>query len=283
MVLAELRVAKPESWHGRLALRFERRGERTIIAERAHVGPLVVQRPFHPEPDGTCHVYVLHPPGGVVGGDVLELAVEVQPKAVALITTPAATKLYRSRGEAALVHNRLTVRSGGVLEWLPQETIAFGGARASTLTEVALERGAGFLGWETMCLGRPASEDPFATGKLDQRFALTLEGRPLLVDRLLTEGGGSLARGVWGWGGRTVYGCFVAVGAPPELTRAVREAAPPSHSGELFAVTNVAGVCVCRYLGASAARARECLGRAWGVAREVLQHKPACPPRIWAT
>jgi len=283
MALLELRPTKPEPWRARLALRFERRGERTILAAREHVGPLVVQRPFHPEADGTCHVYVLHPPGGIVGGDVLELEVDVQPNAAALLTTPAATKFYRSAGRTAVAHQRLTVRAGGLLEWLPQETIAFGGALVSTVTEVTLEPGARFLGWEITCLGRPASADAFVTGRLDQRLSLSEAGRPLVVDRLLTEGGGSLARGAWGWGGRTVYGCFVASGATRELTGALREAVRPDGAGELFAVTEVGGACVCRYLGTSAARAREQLCRAWGVARESLQQKAACPPRIWAT
>ncbi len=279
----EPRAPAVAGWQGRLSLGLERRGARTIVARRAHVGPLVVQRPFHPEVDGACHVYVLHPPGGVVGGDELSLSIDVAPDAAALVTTPAATKLYRSSGATAVVENRLSVGAGGALEWLPQETIAFGGAMARVVTEVALEPGAVFLGWEITCLGRPASRDDFASGRLDQRFTLALGGRPLLADRLLTEGGGELARAVFGWGGRSVYGCFVAVGAPAELTRALREAVRTPDAADCFAVTRVAEACVCRFLGASAARARACFTRAWEVARELSLHKPACPPRIWAT
>ena len=283
MVSLAPRSLPHDGWRGRLSLGLERRGARTVIGRREHVGPLVVQRPFHPEADGTAHVYVLHPPGGVVGGDELELEVEVLGGASALVTTPAATKLYRSAGAQALVSNRLTVRSGGALEWLPQETIVFGGARAKVAQLVALAPGAHFLGWEICCLGRPASGDAFAVGELDQRFELTLAGHPLLVDRLRTEGGGALQRGSWGWGGRSVYGCFVAVGAPAELAARVRSRVTPARTGELFAVTYVAGACVCRFLGASAERARACLSEAWDLARGALLEKPACPPRIWAT
>jgi urease accessory protein len=282
-VLGELRAPASESWRGRLSLRLERRGERTLVTHREHVGPLVVQRPFHPERDGTCHVYVLHPPGGVVGGDVLELDIEVSPRASALLTTPAATKLYRTAGKTARLRQRLSVRAGAALEWLPQETIAFGGTYAKSATEVVLEPGGAFMGWEITCLGRPASGDAFESGTLEQSFTLVQAGRPVLVDRLCTEGGGSLARGVWGWGGRTVYGCFIAANAPPELARRVREEVRAAAAEELFAVTHVGGACVCRYLGTSAERARACLGRAWHHAREVLFGKAACPPRIWAT
>jgi urease accessory protein len=283
MAVVGLSALEAPGWRGTLDLRFEPRASRTVIASRRHEGPLLVQRAFHPEPDGTCHVYVLHPPGGVVGGDELEVSLEVTAGASAVITTPAATKLYRSPGPTAVLENRLTVRAGGCLEWLPQETIAFGGARALVSTRVFLEPGARYLGWDVCCLGRPASGDAFLTGRLDQRAELVLSGRPLVVDRLFVEGGGSLQRGAWGFGGRSVYGCFFAVGASAALTARLREEVRPEAAGELFAVTALGEVTVCRFLGHGAAAARACLGRAWGVARAMLFDKPACAPRIWAT
>src|SRR5688572_31489418 len=108
------------SWHARLELGFRNAGARTVLAHRRHVGPLVVQRPFYPE-GGTCHVYLVHPPGGLVGGDQVALAVEVQPHAHALITTPAATRFYRAGPHpAARLQQELRVHDGA-LEWLPQE------------------------------------------------------------------------------------------------------------------------------------------------------------------
>jgi urease accessory protein len=124
-------------WEARLALEFEALSGRTRLVRRSHRGPLAVQRPFHPEADGTCHCYVLHPPGGVVAGDRLELDVLVRGAGRALLTTPAATKLYR-RGEGAASHalQRFSVASGSRLEWLPQETIAYAGAESRLETRV---------------------------------------------------------------------------------------------------------------------------------------------------
>jgi len=273
----------PTGWRGRLRLEFEARGSRTALSGRAHVGPLYAQRPFYPEKDGTCHVYLLHPPGGVVGGDDLSVELEVGPGARTLATTPAATKLYRCPERSSQVTNRLDVRAGGVLEWLPGETIAFGGARASLLTQVSLEAGAHFLGWEITCLGRPAAGDAFLTGRLDQRFELHLGERPLVLERMLLEAPGPLRDGAWGWAGRSVHGVLLATTASSGLTAELREQVRPEREGDRFGVTTLGAVTVCRYLGAQAGDARACLGQAWDILRRHLLGKPASAPRIWTT
>jgi urease accessory protein len=122
----------------------------TRLTSRAHRGPLVVQRPFYPEGPGVPHVYVLHPPGGVVGGDSLRVEVSVGPRAHALVTTPAATKVYRTRGPRATQVQRLTVAAHAALEWLPQETILHDGAAIDLDTTVVLADGARFIGLETL-------------------------------------------------------------------------------------------------------------------------------------
>ncbi len=114
--------AEPEGWRAELRLGFARSGERTVLAERRHVGPLQVQRPFYPEGGRFCHVYVLHPPGGVVGGDELRLDVDVAGHAHALVTTPAAGKFYRSRGPRALQLQILRVAPHASLEWFHWRT-----------------------------------------------------------------------------------------------------------------------------------------------------------------
>jgi urease accessory protein len=285
MAVVELRHGQKESrsWRARLALELGRVAGKTAITRRAHHGPLLVQRPFHPEADGTAHVYVLHPPGGIAGGDDLELELEVQSGASALITTPAATKLYRTAGERARVSQALSVRSGAVLEWLPQETIAFGGADAELSTRVSLEPGARYAGWEIVCLGRPASGDAFEHGELSQRTELRLGGRLLVVERLSLRAESALRSGAWGLGGRSVYGCFLATGASEGLVSAMREHVKPDTAGDLFAVTTLGNIVVCRTLGSSAARARSLLAAAWGQWRHHALGKTTSTPRIWRT
>ena len=115
-----------KNWRAHLVLKFSGRDDKTIVSHRQYQGPLVIQKPFYPE-DDVCHVYLLHPPGGVVGGDQLTLDVEVNREGHALITTPAAGKFYRSAGSLAQLKQTLVVKAKSTLEWLPQETILFSG------------------------------------------------------------------------------------------------------------------------------------------------------------
>ena len=143
-------------WLARLDLDFQVHGGRTVLARRRHEGPLRTLRSFHPE-GAPCHSYLIHPPGGIVGGDRLEIDIRVGDGAHALITTPAANKFYRSAGATARQVQELRVEAGATLEWLPQEQSLFNAARVDSLTRVALGDSARFLGWEITALGRPAS------------------------------------------------------------------------------------------------------------------------------
>jgi urease accessory protein len=273
--------AGPAGWEARLALRFEQRAARTVLAHRSHEGPLAVQKPFYPEGD-VCHVYLLHPPGGMVGGDRLDIEIEVASDAHALITTPAAGKLYRSGGLASMQEQRLSVATGAVLEWLPQETILYAQCRASLSTRVTLAPGARFIGWEVLCLGRAAAGECFDAGLCRQRLELWCEGRPLLIERSTIAGGSELLRAPWGFAGRTVSGTFLAAPVAETMLAAVR-AAVAVERDDLFSATLLDSVLLCRYLGDSAESARRCFTDAWRAVRPGLLGRAAQPPRIWRT
>ncbi len=146
--------ANPVSgWHASLNLGFAASGDKTLLVKRQHVGPLTVQRPFYPE-GGVCHVYILHPPGGIVGGDHLSIQVNAETGSDALVTTPATGKFYRSGGEQATQVVLIKVAENAALEWLPQETIIYEGAQLASLVKVDLAAGAKFIGWEILSLGR---------------------------------------------------------------------------------------------------------------------------------
>ncbi|WP_148255109.1 urease accessory protein UreD [Aidingimonas lacisalsi] len=276
-------------WAASLKLAFrsrETRGNvRTCLAHARHQGPLRVQRAFYPEGrDGACHLYLLHPPGGLVSGDALAIDASVARGAHALLTTPAANKLYRadSQGVAWHQHTHLTVDEGGTLEWLPQETIAFDGSRGTQTTTLDLQHGSRCLGWEIMALGRPASDLPFVSGRIEQRFRLSQDGRPLWLERQPLDPHHPRFHGRWGQGGATTQATLWAVGLADDAAaiEAIRAAVPASSR---WAVTRRHGVVLLRYLGNERNEAWDICQRAWEVVRPLLVGRPANVPRIWLT
>lgn len=271
-----MRLAEPiaASWRARLGLRFEARGARTVLAERRSEGPLVVQKALHPEGDGVCHAIVVHPPGGIAGGDELALSAAVGGGAHALLTTPGAGKWYRSSG--ALASQRLRFESSGVLEWLPREAIVFDGAIAGLETTVELAPAGAYIGWEIVCLGRAGSGERFTRGTLGLSTRVSRAGRLLWVERGRIEGGGALLRSPAGLAGASVFGTLVATIDAPD--RALLDACR-QHA----AVTHVPGLLLARYLGDSTEDAFERLTRAWALLRPAVAGREAVTPRIWST
>lgn len=273
----------PTGWQAELDLHFERSGARTVLARRRHVGPLQVQRPFYPEGADTCHVYLLHPPGGVVGGDQLRIGINVAAGAQALLTIPAAGKWYRSAGRLATLDQHMNVAADAALEWLPQESIVFDGAHVATSTRVELADTAKFLGWELLCLGRPAAAELFTQGALRQRFEVWRNGAPLWIEGSRFCGGAPVLTAAWGLRGHSVTGTLVCTSTDPQLVTQVREAWATLSDHALLSATQLDAVVVCRYLGDDAEQARACFVAAWTVLRPAVLGRTACPPRIWAT
>ena len=281
-------VAQPERsevesapWQAVLRLRLSRKGERTQLSQSAHRGPLRVQRPFYPEPTGTCHVYLLHPPGGVVGGDVLELALRTDEDASALVTTPGAGKWYRSAGRESRLMQSIQVEAGGCLEFLPQENIAFAGARAQVRTRIDLrDASARFFGWDILCLGRPACDEPFDAGQVRQHFELRRAGRLSYWDRSIYAAGSELMHAAWGLRGLPVVGTLICSPAAPDWVDRVRDKLGPRPD---LGLTWLHETLLARYLGDSTRIARGLFEQIWHILRPKYAQQEAVPPRIWNT
>lgn len=285
---APVPVIQPE-WHARLGLDFVSQGGRTRMRRQWSEGPLYVQKPFYPERD-VCHVCLLHPPGGVAGGDQLEVELSVGAGANALVTTPAASKFYRCRSADAVLRHSFHVQTGGVLEWLPQETIFFGGCRARLRACIRLEVGATYVGMELSCLGRPASGDAFTHGSVDMGVTLIrVDGdveRPLLIERNDWQAGDAILREPWGLGGRLVFGSLFAVSVDEDVFEWLRSrhgSATRHDAGQIHAMTRVDDVLIARVLANEAETARKWLRSVWADVRPLVTGRSPCPPRIWQT
>jgi urease accessory protein len=273
------------SWAARLELNYRRDGSRTVSHDR-HEGPLRVLQRLYPEGPGICHHVLVHPPGGIVGGDTLAVDATLAPDTHAVITTPGATRFYRSAGATALQQASLSLAEGARLEWLPMETIAYTGCIAENRLRLALAPGAEALGWDVLALGLPAAGQAFESGRYRQHLELPgvwLE-RGLIAadDRALLDGPLGLA-------GRRVLGTlWFAAGSA--LAPARRDAlldtarnAVAEGALEAGATSAHAPVVVLRLLADRVEPAMALLQRVRAAWRDIAWGLPAAPPRIWRT
>lgn len=275
-----LEKQEQDGWQAHLLLRFAAKNNKTILREKQHQGPLTVQRPLYPEND-VCHTYLLHPPGGVVGGDRLHLDIFVEKNGAALITTPGATKFYRSEGAIASQIQKLHVNSG-CLEWFPQDNILFPGANAKITTEITLKGDSRFIGWEVLSLGLPATNTAFSPGSLFSSLKLFHEDKPLFLDSLRVTSATDLYSSSC-LRGFSVAATFLATNVESDLLADLRELLPKPDETRIVAVTLMDRLLVGRYLGNSTFEARGIFEQLWSRLRPALINRSPCPPRIWAT
>lgn len=271
MQLADPLVA---AWKAQLSLAFQRNGPRTLLGRREAQGPLVVQKPLYPEGDVVCHAIVVHPPGGIAGGDQLALRAAVGGQAHALLTTPGAGKWYRSAGPWAEQAVEFDVQ--GTLEWLPRETIVFDGALSRLVTRVDLGEGARYIGWEIVCLGRSGSGERFTRGRVELDTLVSRRKKIVFMEKGAIDGGGRLMSSPAGLGGHSVFGTFIATGEG--LLAEAR-----ALQSERMAMTRLPGLLIARYLGDSSAEALDGFSSLWKAVRPGVCGREAVAPRIWAT
>lgn len=269
----------PSAWQARLALGFTRDRDTTRLTRREHSGPLRVQKPLYPEDPSICHAIVVHPPGGVVGGDELVVNAHLHAGSHALLTSPGAAKWYRANGRVSRQRIDLSVDAGGALEWLPQETIFFNDAHVELDHHVALAADASYLGCEILCLGRRASGEAFTRGRISQRTSVRRGGRLLWWEQgVLTP---ETIASPLGLDGHTVSAMLLAVGKPVAADTVAALRALADHP--CYGVTQMKHVLCVRWLGHDSEAARELMLAAWRIVRPVVLDRAAIDLRSWRT
>ena len=140
------------SWNAALSLDYSLEAGRSVL-RFAHTGPLRILQSLYPEGDAVCHNVLVHPPGGLVGGDTLDIRITAGCGAHGLVTTPGATRFYRSSGEPALQQTHLRLEAVARMEWLPLETILYSGCRATNRLSFDLAPDAELIGWDITAFG----------------------------------------------------------------------------------------------------------------------------------
>ncbi len=159
------------NWHASLSLQYSLAGSQTIVHHK-HEGPLRVLKSLYPEGDAVCHNVLVHPPSGLVGGDSLEINIEVASGAHALITTPGATRFYGSDKALATQQVNAHVTDGARLEWLPLEALAYNTSYAKNSAVFSLDPDAQLMAWDVTALGLPHANQPWIAGKFSQNLEI---------------------------------------------------------------------------------------------------------------
>jgi urease accessory protein len=306
--------SKPSIWNAELALGLTLTQRGTLLKSCRHQGPLYVQKPFYPEGRELAHLYLLHPPGGMVSGDTLQISADLTENAKALITTPGAGRVYRAREDRALQKQiiRFDLAENSSLEWLPLESIIYPGAITQLDTHVHLSAGAKFIGWEVTSLGLPASGEGFDAlgfGQLKQCLQIYREGRLCLRERFVLEAsavnatdddlvpaGPSMKSALSGLRDYPVNGVMIAgpfergsgqgsdqSTAQESLIEALREICEDMEQPALAAATLNDEFLIVRYLGHCSEQGRKPFTQCWQQIRPEILGRKACEPRIWAT
>ncbi|MGJ7557722.1 urease accessory protein UreD [Variovorax sp. RB3P1] len=274
-------------WHARLHLSYQNESARTVARFR-HDGPLRILQSLYPEGDTVCHNVLVHPPGGLVGGDTLDIDIEAGDGSHGLITTPGASRFYRSEGELALQRTRIRLAAGARLEWLPLEALCYSGCQAENRLSIEVAPGAELIGWDVTALGLPNANQPFERGTYLQHIEVPgvwLErGRIDAADQRLLQSPIGLG------GHRCMASLFFVAGTP--LARARRDALLAQartllEASPLFdsagATSPHAEIVVLRVLAPVVEPAMQLLRQVWQAWRSELWQLPAATPRIWAT
>lgn len=275
------------SWQAQLDLQYTLSQQR-VVARHLHSGPLRILQSLYPEGDGICHNVLVHPPGGLVGGDTLDITVHAAAGTHGLITTPGATRFYRSEGGAqALQTTRLHLQAESRMEWLPLEALCYNACQAENRLHMQLEPGAEMLGWDVTALGLPQASLPFTQGSFTQHMEMPgiwLErGRIDAQDARLMDGPTGMA------GARCLASLFFVVGSTLdrkrkalalEIARDLIAAHPLSASAG--ATSPNPQVIVLRALAPLVEPAMQLLRTVRNAWRQELWQVPLCNPRIWA-
>lgn len=271
-------------WRAGIAVELKYQDGHTRMGRTRHYGPLRIQRPFWPEGKDLLHLYILHPPGGLVAGDELSQSFKAHSGASGLVTTPAAGKVYyNGNGRLQKQLTSMVVQEDACLEWLPQETIVFNGAEAELNTSVELTGNGCYAGWDILCLGRKASGEVFRQGKVIQNLQLARNDQPLYRERLELVAGSPLTQSLLGLNGQHVFGTLLMTLQQDPGCDHLHERLEALGASKCVAVTWRNGVFIARYLGSSPEQARTLFAWLWNDLRCLLNGRQGCKPRIWNT
>ncbi|BAQ61431.1 urease accessory protein UreD [Geminocystis sp. NIES-3708] len=273
------------SWQGKINLIYKHEENKTKIKSIYHQAPFNIQRPFYPEGNSICHSVILHTAGGIVGGDVLSQNIHLFPHSQVFITTPAATKIYRTSEKKAFQEIIINLENDTYLEYLPQETIVFNQCQYQQKLKVRLEDNAIWLGWEIIRFGRSARGETFTEGEWLNYTEIYHKNKPLWIDRQSFWGESQLFSAINGLANKPVVGSLILISTNTSnnfnFIDEIRELINSQFNDLILGVTTLQHGLLCRYHGDSVSEAKISLTAIWQLLRQKYGFNPLFKPRIW--
>lgn len=284
-------------WLARLGLTFNFSDYGTQLARTKRVGPLSIQKAFYPEGRDCAHIYLLHPPAGIVSGDTLQVDISLESKAHTLVTTPGANRFYRAREDSQIglpEQKQLTqvdLAKQAKCENFPLETIVYQGAHGINHVLVNVKSDSVYLGWDITCLGLPSSNQPFSQGKFSQLNQVYCDDKLIYHDRIAINSSNQVQQHIAGLADKTVFATFLAYGpnelvdqnAQTQLIESLRQIVEEQELQNEVSVTHINELLIIRYLGGHAEQCKKIFILLWQQLRPLYVQKQGIVPRIWHT
>ncbi|WP_105050966.1 urease accessory protein UreD [Psychrosphaera saromensis] len=285
------------AWLASLSLEFSLTPNGSQLTRTKRNGPLSVQKAFYPEGRDCAHIYLLHPPAGIVSGDELHIDIQVNEQAHCLVTTPGANRFYRARedltiGDSKQVqHCGISVKQAAKCENFPLETIVYEGADGFNTVDVYVDSDSSYLGWDITCLGLPSSGQLFKHGSYTQLNRVYCEDRLIYHDRISIKPDNQIHQHIAGLNNHSVFATFMAYAAKGQITDAdnkmlieqLRDCMIAADAQHKVSVSQIRQLLIIRYLGDSAEECKALFIILWQTIRPLYLNKAANVPRVWHT
>jgi len=261
--------------HGAARLAFANRDNRNSIVERYASAPVRILTPS--VQGGIPEAVLANTSGGIAGGDTSHIDILVAQNAQALVTGQAAEKIYRSIDMPASIRTVIKIEDGSTLEYLPQESILFDGAKLNRAVNISLGARSCLLLSEMFVLGRWAMNEDFTRGIFLDRWSIDVAGQPIWREGLRIEGGlSSLSSSLGFANARALATIFYAGANAAEVLGLARDVIGP-----MGGATIVRGMLVVRMLGNEAGMLKQQLSEIISIIRAAALGRPAEVPRVW--
>jgi urease accessory protein len=284
-------------WLASLELQLGHSSYGTQLTKTKRCGPLTIQKAFYPEGRDCAHLYLLHPPAGIVSGDELHVSIDVQQNAHTLVTTPGANRFYRARTDLSIGDpkqtqiTQISLDADAKCEHFPLETIVYNRANGVNNVEVRLQQSSVYCGWDMTCLGLPSSSEDFSHGRFTQLNTLYRDDILIYHDKVLIEPSSNIQQHAAGLAGNTVFGTFLACASEKQVSHEqrtqliaqLRDVIEKHSASSLISITDIRQLLVMRYLGQQAHQCKTLFIELWKLVRPVYMEKQGVQPRIWFT